>query len=122
MIEKIFCLYLVGKKDPIAYFTAPNLETAISEKYNSLNAIYRNGNIIKTPLLSYEIKETFLNKLKFFRFLRDMDIYTLSEKTGISRYMLEHYEANHLDLNKARAITVYKLSQALDCEIEDLLD
>lgn len=122
MGKKLFCLYLVGKVEPIAYFTATDLETAISEKYKSLNAISRDGNTIKTLLLTYEIRETVMNKIKFFRFLRDMDIYTLSEKTGISCYMLEHYEAGHLDINKARAITVYKLSQALECEVEDILD
>lgn len=123
MIENCYSLYLIGKKEPIAHFTATDLETAISEKYHSLNAISRDGNIIKTPLLTYKIKEeTFNSKIRYYRFLRDMDIYTLAEKTGISRYMLEHYEAHHLDLKKARGITLYKLSQALECEIEDLLE
>lgn len=123
MNNKCFSLYLVGQKEPIAYFTAPDLESAISEKYNSLNAISRDGNILNTPLLTYTIKEeSFGCKLKQYRFIRNMTVQTLSEKTGISRYMLEHYEAHHLDINKARGITLYKLSQALDCEIEDLLE
>lgn len=123
MSEKCYALYIVGREDPISSFTATDLETAISEKYDSLNATSRDGNFITTPLLHYEIREeTFPTKLRLYRFLRDMDIYTLSVKTGISKYMLEHYEAKHLDINKARAITVHKLSQALECEIEDLLE
>jgi hypothetical protein len=36
--------------------------------------------------------------------------------------MIQKYEAGFKDINKAQALTLYKLSQALSCTIEDLLE
>ena len=35
---------------------------------------------------------------------------------------LQRYEQGVLDLNQAAAVTVYRLAQALGCQLEDLLD
>ncbi len=45
----------------------------------------------------------------------------LAEKSGVSVRMIEHYEQGKKDINKASAETVYKLSQALGCSMEDLI-
>lgn len=46
----------------------------------------------------------------------------LAAKTGISVRALQHYEQGSLDINKAAALTVYQLAQALGCRVEDLLE
>lgn len=46
----------------------------------------------------------------------------LAEASGVSVRMIQHYEQGVKDLNKAQAITVYRLAQALNCTVEDLLE
>ena len=46
----------------------------------------------------------------------------LAERSGISFRMIQHYEQGVKDLNKAAAITVYTLAQALGCTVEDLVE
>lgn len=46
----------------------------------------------------------------------------LAERSGIGIRMIQHYEQGVKDLNKAAAVTVYHLAQALDCAVEDLID
>ena len=36
-------------------------------------------------------------------------------------WMVQHYEQGFHDINKAEAMTVYKLAKALGCRMEDLL-
>lgn len=45
----------------------------------------------------------------------------LAEQIGLSVRLIQKYEQNAQDLNKVYAITIYKLSKALDCRYEDLL-
>lgn len=123
MNEKLYIMRLSDSNAPITAFKAVSLQSAVEDKCKALNGTLRGQNIIETPLFEYVIEEkTFNNKLQLYRALKGMSAYDLSIDTGVSIHMIAHYESNHLDLNKARVITVYKLSQALDCEIEDLLD
>ncbi|MDD2973162.1 MAG: helix-turn-helix transcriptional regulator [Lachnospiraceae bacterium] len=46
----------------------------------------------------------------------------LSERTGISFRSLQDYEQGHKDLNNAKAVTIYKLSLALGCTMEELVE
>lgn len=46
----------------------------------------------------------------------------LSEKSGVSLRMIEKYEMEDRDINKAQAITVYKLAQALESSMENLIE
>ena len=46
----------------------------------------------------------------------------LAEISGVSARMIRYYEQGVKDINKAQAITLYKLAQALECKIEDLLE
>lgn len=46
----------------------------------------------------------------------------LAEKADVKYTAIRDYEQNHKPINKASAITVYKLSVALDCKMEDLLE
>ena len=46
----------------------------------------------------------------------------LAAKVPMSVRTLQHIECGKNDLNKAAAITVYRIAVALGCRVEDLLD
>ena len=46
----------------------------------------------------------------------------LSEASGVNVRMIQHYEQGAKPINKAEALTVYRLAQALNRTVEDLLD
>ena len=63
-----------------------------------------------------------MNKLKEIRTQQGLSQSLLSKKANVSLRTLQAYEQGDRDLNKAQAETVYKLAQALDCTIEELID
>lgn len=46
----------------------------------------------------------------------------LAAKVPMSLRTLQHLERGGLDINKAAAVTVYRIAVALDCQMEDLLE
>lgn len=50
----------------------------------------------------------------------------LAKKAGIRVRMIQAYEAEalsvHRDINKAAAMVVWKLAEALDCDVIDILE
>lgn len=46
----------------------------------------------------------------------------LAEISGVNLKMIQKYEAGIKDINHARIITIWRLSVALDCECEKLLE
>lgn len=46
----------------------------------------------------------------------------LAELSGVNLRTLQYYEQGYKDINKAQGITLYKLAQALECRVEDLLE
>ena len=46
----------------------------------------------------------------------------LAERSGVKLRMLQKYEIGEKDINVAAALTVYKLAEALGCEVKDLLE
>lgn len=46
----------------------------------------------------------------------------LANKSGVEIRNIRAYEQGSRDINKAQAITVYQLAQALGCTVEDLLE
>ena len=46
----------------------------------------------------------------------------LSELSGVNLQMIQKYELGIKDINKAQGETLYKLAQALNCKVEDLLE
>lgn len=46
----------------------------------------------------------------------------LSEKSGVTLRMIQQYEQRAKDINKATAINLFALAQALGCKAEDLLE
>lgn len=46
----------------------------------------------------------------------------LSERSGVNVRIIQHYEQGFKDINKAQAMTVYKLAEALGCNVKDILE
>lgn len=69
--------------------------------------------------LNKENKET---NLKTYRKLNKMSQNELAEISGVELRSIEMYEQRRNDINKAQSITLYKLSKALGCTIEDILE
>lgn len=63
-------------------------------------------------------KEKQLARLRIYAGLTQK---ALAKNSGVSVRMIEQYEQGKKDINKASAETVYKLSQALGCSMEDLI-
>lgn len=47
---------------------------------------------------------------------------TLSERSGVNIRMVRYYINGYKDINKAEALTVYKLAEALTCNVKDILE
>ncbi len=63
-----------------------------------------------------------MSNLKRIREGNNLTQAKLSEISGVSLPMIQKYEARIKDINKAQAITIYKLAQALNCNMEDLIE
>ena len=62
-----------------------------------------------------------MNNLKMIRESRGLTQKKLAELAGVNKRMVEHYEQGFHDINKAEGMTLYKLSKALGCHMEELL-
>lgn len=63
-----------------------------------------------------------MSKLKRIRENQKISQSKLSEVSGVNLPMIQKYEQGVKDINKAQAITLHKIAQALKCNIEDLLE
>ena len=63
-----------------------------------------------------------MSNLKRIRTNKGLTQAQLSELSGVSLRMIQHYEQGEKDINKAQAMTLYQLSQVLECTIEELLE
>lgn len=63
-----------------------------------------------------------MSNLKRIREEKNLTQSKLAEISGASLRTLQDYEQGHKDINGVKGITLYKLAQALDCKIEDLLN
>lgn len=63
-----------------------------------------------------------MSNLKNMRQRKDMSQRQLAEASGVSIRMIQYYEQGKNDINKAEALTVYRLADALFCRVEDLLE
>ena len=66
-----------------------------------------------------EKKETTLKRVRASKGFTQR---SLSEATGISLRTIQHWECGSKDFNRAAALTVYEVSQALGVEMIELLD
>lgn len=63
-----------------------------------------------------------MNKLKEIRTQQGLSQSLLSKEANVFLKTLQAYEQGDRDIKKAQAETVYKLSKALNCKIEELID
>ena len=66
------------------------------------------------------MKEREKSGLARLRAYADLTQKALAEKANVSVRMIEQYEQGTKDINKASADTVFRLSRALNCSMEDL--
>ena len=62
-----------------------------------------------------------MNNLKRIREDKQISQSKLAELSGVNLRIIQKYEQGDRDINKAQAETVYKLAQALDVTVEDLI-
>lgn len=60
--------------------------------------------------------------LKDMREKAGMSQSQLASKADVNVRMIQHYEQGSKDINKAEVMTVYKLSKALGCNMEDIMN
>lgn len=63
-----------------------------------------------------------MTNLKETRLAKKMTQSKLAEISGVNLRTLQDYEQGRKDINKAEAMTVYKLAEALDCNVWELLE
>lgn len=63
-----------------------------------------------------------MSKLKQARENRGLSQSQLAAASGVSVRMIQHYEQGVRDLNKAQAINVVRLADALEVDVKDILD
>lgn len=63
-----------------------------------------------------------MTKLKEVRTNKGLTQKELSDKSGVNLRILQYYEQGANDINKAQALTVYKIANALECNVEDILE
>lgn len=63
-----------------------------------------------------------MSNLKHFRKLAGLSQTELAKQVGISPRSIPEYEQGRKPLKNAAAITVLKMSQVLNCTVEDLID
>ena len=61
-------------------------------------------------------------RLKDIRNSKNLTQVQLAIKSGVNIRSIRAYEQGKKNINKAAGIILYKLSKALDCTIEDLLE
>lgn len=63
-----------------------------------------------------------MSKLKTIRESKGLSQSQLDKASGINKRIIQSYEQGLRDINKAQAITLYNIANALECKIEDLLE
>lgn len=63
-----------------------------------------------------------MSNLKDWRQYRKMTQKQLAEASGVNIRMIQYYEQGVNDINKAEALSVFRLAQALCCRVEDILE
>lgn len=63
-----------------------------------------------------------MTNLKETRKIKGMSQKELSDSSGVNVRLIQDYEQGHKNINNAKAITVYKLSEALGCNVWEILE
>ncbi len=63
-----------------------------------------------------------MNNLKQLRKQNNLSVDQLAEQSGVNHRMIQKYENEERDINKAQVITIYRLAETLKCNMKDLLN
>ena len=63
-----------------------------------------------------------MSNLKTLRIERGYSQSKLADLSGVNVRMIQYYEQGVNDINLAQGSTLYKLAQALECTMEELLE
>lgn len=63
-----------------------------------------------------------MSNLKILRSYKGMSQRELAETSGVSIRMIQYYEQGKNDINRAEALTIYKLAKALHVDMDELLE
>ena len=63
-----------------------------------------------------------MSKLKEARERAGLTQKELSERSGVNIRTVQNYEQGYKDINKAQGLSLYKLAEALDVTMEDLIE
>lgn len=77
--------------------------------------------MVPIPGLKLE-RSDYKTNLAYLRSDKRISQATLAERAGVSLRTLQDYEQGQKSINKAAAITVYRIAQALNVTVEDLLE
>lgn len=62
------------------------------------------------------------SRLKFMRTDKGMSQSQLAEASGVNVRLIQAYEQGYKDINKAQVVTVLQLSEALDCDVYEIIN
>ena len=68
------------------------------------------------------VKGGAMSNLKRIREDRGMTQASLSDKSGVSKRLIQAYEQGYKDINKAQVLTVVRLAETLGCTVTDLIE
>lgn len=60
--------------------------------------------------------------IQYYRLQKNLSQKELAAAAGVSVRLIQDYEQGHRYINNARALLVYKIASALDCNVSDLLE
>lgn len=63
-----------------------------------------------------------MSNLKKIRIAKGLTQKELSERSRVNIRLIQDYEQGHKPINNAKAITVYKLAEALGCNVWEILE
>ena len=85
------------------------------EKQDRINGCY-------VPKDYVILRSDYHSELKRIREEKKLSQSKLSEITGVNVRLIQDYEQGHKQINNAKAISVYRLAEALGCTVGDILE